>query len=75
MRTIDWNDGRVAILDQTLLPEREEVVYLNCVDDLIDAIQRLAVRGAPALGAAGALGVAFHRRGRILEPDDHTAHL
>ncbi len=50
--------GKLRLLDQTLLPERE--VYF-CVDDLpelVDAIRRLAVRGAPAIGCAAALGMA-----------------
>jgi methylthioribose-1-phosphate isomerase len=57
VRTIDWFDGRVVIVDQTLLPAELQTAELASVDELIDAISRLAVRGAPALGAAGALGV------------------
>lgn len=57
MRTIDWVDGRVVLIDQTRLPAEEHWLHIADVDDLIAAIQRLAVRGAPALGAAGALGV------------------
>jgi S-methyl-5-thioribose-1-phosphate isomerase len=57
VRTIDWRDGRVVIVDQTLLPAELRTLELTSVDDLVDAIARLAVRGAPALGAAGALGV------------------
>ena len=45
------------ILDQTLLPTSEKYLALSTVDEVIDAIQRLAVRGAPALGVAGAYGV------------------
>jgi methylthioribose-1-phosphate isomerase len=57
VRTIDWRDGRVVIVDQTVLPAELRTVELTSIEDLIDAIARLAVRGAPALGAAGALGV------------------
>jgi S-methyl-5-thioribose-1-phosphate isomerase len=57
VRTIDWRDGRVVTVDQTVLPAELRTVELTSVDELIDAIARLAVRGAPALGAAGALGV------------------
>jgi methylthioribose-1-phosphate isomerase len=57
MRTIDWRDGRVVIVDQTQLPAALRTLELTSVDELVDAIARLAVRGAPALGAAGALGV------------------
>ena len=57
VRTIDWSDGAVVIVDQTALPHEVRHVHLTDVDGLVHAIQRLAVRGAPALGAAGALGV------------------
>ena len=59
MRTIDWVDGAIEIVDQTVLPGRLVLVRLSTVDELIDAVRRLAVRGAPALGVAGALGVAL----------------
>ncbi|MEN3270448.1 MAG: methylthioribose-phosphate isomerase [Pseudonocardia sp.] len=60
-RTIDWLDGRIALVDQTALPELR-MVEIATVDELVDAIQRLVVRGAPALGVAGALGVALAAR-------------
>lgn len=62
MRTIDWVDGAVVIIDQTALPAAETWLRLSTVDAVIDAIARLAVRGAPALGVAGALGVALAAR-------------
>lgn len=62
MRTIDWVGGAVEVIDQTALPDELRVVRLSTVDDLIDAVRRLAVRGAPALGVAGALGVALAAR-------------
>ena len=62
MRTIDWVDGRIIAIDQTLLPHELTTLRIDTVDELIDAIRRLAVRGAPALGVAGALGVALAAR-------------
>ncbi|HEY2950551.1 MAG TPA: S-methyl-5-thioribose-1-phosphate isomerase [Micromonosporaceae bacterium] len=62
MRTIDWVDGAVEIIDQTALPERTVRLRLDTVDGLVGAIQSMAVRGAPALGVAGALGVALAAR-------------
>src|SRR5689334_9541700 len=56
MRTIEWDDGAVVIIDQVALPHEVRTLRLTEVDELVDAIQRLAVRGAPALGGAGALG-------------------
>ncbi|MEM4496448.1 MAG: S-methyl-5-thioribose-1-phosphate isomerase [Archaeoglobaceae archaeon] len=58
MRTIFWNEG-VAIIDQTKLPEKLEVVVCKKVEELVEAIRRLAIRGAPALEAAGGYGVAL----------------
>jgi methylthioribose-1-phosphate isomerase len=59
MRTIDWVDGRIVAIDQTLLPGRLAGITIGTVGELVEAIKRLAIRGAPALGVAGALGVAL----------------
>ncbi len=59
MRTIDWVGGEIRIIDQTRLPDDLTVLRIAGLDPLIDAIGRLAVRGAPALGVAGALGVSL----------------
>jgi methylthioribose-1-phosphate isomerase len=59
--TIAWADGRIELVDQTALP-RVVTTSVATVDELVDAIRRLVVRGAPALGAAGALGVALAAR-------------
>ncbi len=61
-RTIDWADGMIVAIDQCALPRNYRLLRMQTVDELIDAIVRLAVRGAPALGAAGALGVALLAR-------------
>jgi methylthioribose-1-phosphate isomerase len=66
--TIEWNDGIVRLIDQRRLPA--ELAFLECrtIDELCEAIRTLAVRGAPALGAAGAMGVALAAaRGEPLE--------
>lgn len=55
--TVGWSDGAVRLIDQTLLPQKLWVLDIERVADLVDAIGRLAVRGAPALGVAGAYGV------------------
>ena len=61
---ITWDDtagregaGAVRLLDQTLLPGTTEYRVIDTTDALVDAIAELAVRGAPALGVAGAMGV------------------
>ena len=57
--TIEWNDGTIRLIDQRRLPG--ELTFLECrnVGDLCEAIRTLAIRGAPALGAAGAMGIAL----------------
>ncbi|MGD0244169.1 MAG: S-methyl-5-thioribose-1-phosphate isomerase [Streptosporangiaceae bacterium] len=54
-----WRDGHIEALDQTALPHQVRVLRVTTVDQLVDAITTLAVRGAPVLGATGALGVAL----------------
>lgn len=69
MRTIDWVDGTIEIIDQRALPDRTVMLRLSTVAELIAAIRSLAVRGAPALGVAGALGVALAARRHADDPD------
>ena len=57
MRTVAWVDDAIEIIDQTKLPAACEVLRLETVEAAIDAIRRLAVRGAPAIGVCGALAV------------------
>ncbi|MBQ0854454.1 S-methyl-5-thioribose-1-phosphate isomerase [Streptomyces sp. BH-SS-21] len=59
LRAVDWTGNSLALIDQTVLPQRTETRHIRDVDDLVDAIRRLVVRGAPAIGAAGAYGVAL----------------
>jgi methylthioribose-1-phosphate isomerase len=59
--TIHWvgdaRSGHVVLLDQTRLPDQESWVEVRSLAAMADAIRRLAVRGAPALGVAGAYGL------------------
>ncbi len=74
MRTIDWLDGDVVIVDQALLPLEERLVRLHTVDELVTAISTLSVRGAMALGVAGAMGIALAAlRAREAGTDEDTA--
>ena len=57
MRAIEWVEDHLRLLDQTKIPHKIEFIEVLKVDQLIDAIVSLAVRGAPALGATGAYGV------------------
>jgi methylthioribose-1-phosphate isomerase len=72
--TLRWDDGRVVLLDQTKLPGEEVDLVCSTVDELVDAIRRLVVRGAPAIGVAGAYGVALAaHRTRTAEPASFAA--
>jgi len=59
MRTVEWDDEKkvVKLIDQRVLPNDPPILECRTVSELIDAIQTLAVRGAPAIGVAGAFGV------------------
>ncbi len=57
VETICWKDGKVKFIDQTLLPHQVKYVSTDNVSRLRKAIKRLEIRGAPAIGIAGALGV------------------
>ena len=59
--TIEWCDGVVRLIDQRRLPGQLAFIEARTVDQLCEAISDLAIRGAPALGAAGAMGVALAR--------------
>jgi methylthioribose-1-phosphate isomerase len=55
--SITWIDDHLEVIDQTLLPGVLQVRQLRTVEDVVDAIRRLVVRGAPAIGCCGALGM------------------
>ena len=57
--TIEWRGDHVVCIDQRRLPADLVMVEARTVDELCELIASLAVRGAPALGAAGAMGVAL----------------
>jgi len=56
---VEWRGDAVAILDQRLLPHREEVLECRTVGEVAEAIRSLAVRGAPIIGVAAAYGMAL----------------
>jgi methylthioribose-1-phosphate isomerase len=61
-KTIEWRDDRVRMLDQRKLPQ--EVRYLDCrnASSVAQAIRTMAIRGAPAIGVAAAMGIALAAR-------------
>ena len=59
LRTVAWRDGRVVMIDQTRLPNSLEYVEYDDYPGVAEAIKNLVVRGAPAIGVAGAFGMAL----------------
>jgi methylthioribose-1-phosphate isomerase len=57
--TVEWRDGAVRFIDQRRLPEELTFLEARTVREVCEAITSLAVRGAPALGVSGAMGVAL----------------
>ena len=55
--SIDWADGVLIVIDQRRLPHELRRLQITTVDEVIDAIKTLAIRGAPAIGVSGAFGV------------------
>jgi len=62
IRTIEWRDDAVVMLDQRLLPTREVYNTYRTHDEVACAIKDMVIRGAPAIGVAAALGVALGMR-------------
>ena len=54
---VQWTGDAIEIVDQTLLPGEDRILRLTTPEEVVDAIRRLAVRGAPAIGICGAFGV------------------
>ncbi|HLF24416.1 MAG TPA: S-methyl-5-thioribose-1-phosphate isomerase, partial [Burkholderiales bacterium] len=70
-RALWWESNALSILDQRLLPERVSILSLRNVESVASAITDMAVRGAPAIGAAAAYGMVLGR----LRPDESAAIL
>lgn len=56
-QSIQWKNDALTIIDQTHLPSRERYIELNSAEQVWEAIKSLKVRGAPAIGIAGAYGL------------------
>ena len=75
VKTIEWlaDEKKVRLIEQTKLPQKVEYITTDDYHVICDAIKRLAVRGAPAIGVAGAYGVAIGALS--LDGDDYGAFL
>ncbi len=68
-----WHDDRVALIDQTRLPQEYAVVEIGRSEDMAQAIRTMIVRGAPAIGVAAAYGM--YLGAREIDTDDRTTFL
>jgi len=59
IETIQWTDDGVVMIDQTLLPAKEEFFVCRNYKDVAHAIRAMVIRGAPAIGVAAAMGMAI----------------
>ncbi|MDO8880922.1 MAG: S-methyl-5-thioribose-1-phosphate isomerase [Coriobacteriia bacterium] len=73
--TIWWEDGTVRMIDQSRLPLVGDLLVCNTYEGVCQAISGMAVRGAPALGVAAALGVALWSETAGAEIDDIRYYL
>lgn len=62
LQTVSWNNGAVRLLDQNALPGEVRFLNFDRWIDVVDAIRIMTVRGAPAIGATAALGLALAAR-------------
>jgi len=62
IRTIWWKKGKVYILDQTKLPHKEEIIECKNYQRVALCIERMSIRGAPAIGIASAMGMVLGAR-------------
>jgi methylthioribose-1-phosphate isomerase len=59
IKTIEWTDEGIRMLDQRLLPMEEKYLMLRSYEEVAEAIKKMVVRGAPAIGVSAAMGLAL----------------
>lgn len=76
MRTVFWDDDRFSLkmIDQRLLPGQFEIVEYTTYEQVAQAIREMVVRGAPAIGAAAAFGLALAGRQSNVSGRDELLH-
>jgi methylthioribose-1-phosphate isomerase len=66
-RAVEWDDGRIKLLDQRILPTKVEYLYIGTLNHCAQAITDMVVRGAPAIGVTAAYGVVLGARDRYAQ--------
>lgn len=59
IKTVEWTDEGVRMLDQRILPTEEKYLMLRSYEEVAEAIKKMVVRGAPAIGVSAAMGLAL----------------
>src|SRR5712692_331771 len=59
IKTVEWTKDGISMLDQRLLPNEEKYLMLRSYEEIADAIKKMVVRGAPAIGVTAAMGLAL----------------
>src|SRR6266403_2984302 len=59
IKTVEWTKEGISMLDQRLLPNEEKYLMLRSYEEIADAIKKMVVRGAPAIGVSAAMGLAL----------------
>lgn len=59
IKTLEWTKDGIRMLDQRLLPGEEKYLMLRSYDEVAEAIKKMVVRGAPAIGVSAAMGIAL----------------
>lgn len=62
IKTVEWTDEGIRMIDQRLLPSEEKYLVLRSYEEVAEAIQKMVVRGAPAIGISAAMGIALGAR-------------
>src|SRR5687767_10877499 len=59
IKTVEWTNEGVRMIDQRLLPTEEKYLTLRSYEEVAEAIKKMVVRGAPAIGVSAAMGLAL----------------
>ena len=59
IKTVEWTSEGVRMIDQRLLPTEEKYLMLRSIEEVAEAIKKMVVRGAPAIGISAAMGLAL----------------
>jgi methylthioribose-1-phosphate isomerase len=71
IKTLEWTEEGVVMIDQRILPNQEEYPVFRTYEEVADAIRTMVVRGAPAIGVAAAMGIALGAN--AIDPEQSAA--